>query len=126
MPVISGSIKIAAVQATAVYLDRGATIDKACGLIAEAGRDSAIENPDGEFIADPLHNEEGILYAEVDPAQMSGPKWMLDVAGHYARPDVFELIVHTDARPMLTSQAGAPGPDGSTPRKTTRRQPAKT
>ncbi len=26
---------------------------------------------------------------------------MLDVAGHYARPDVFELIVHTDARQMI-------------------------
>ena len=84
------------------------------------GGDSAIVNPDGEIIAGPLHNEEGILYAEVDPAQMSGPKWMLDVAGHYARPDVFELIVHTDARPMITSKAGAPGPDGSAPRKTTR------
>jgi hypothetical protein len=26
---------------------------------------------------------------------------MLDVAGHYGRPDVFELIVHTDARQMI-------------------------
>ncbi len=81
MPAASDSFKIAAVQATPVYLDRDATIDKACGLIAEAG--------------------------------------------HYARPDVFELIVHTDARPMITSKAGAPGPDGSTPRKTTRRKQAK-
>jgi nitrilase len=65
--------------------------------------DSAILNPDGEFIAGPLHEAEGILYAEVDPAAMRGPKWMLDVAGHYARPDVFELIVHREARPMITS-----------------------
>ena len=64
--------------------------------------DSAIINPAGEFIAGPLREQEGILYAEVDPAQMCGPKWMLDVAGHYARPDVFELIVHTAARPMIT------------------------
>jgi len=32
---------------------------------------------------------------------MRGPKWMLDVAGHYARPDVFELIVHRGAHPMI-------------------------
>ncbi len=63
--------------------------------------DSAIVNPDGAFIAGPVRMKEEILYAEVDPRQMRGPKWMLDVAGHYARPDVFELTVHTDERHML-------------------------
>ncbi|HXZ36688.1 MAG TPA: carbon-nitrogen hydrolase family protein [Thermodesulfobacteriota bacterium] len=63
--------------------------------------DSAIVNPDGEFIAGPVRMKEEILYAEVDPAQMRGPKWMLDVAGHYARPDVFELIVHRKSHPMI-------------------------
>jgi len=63
--------------------------------------DSAIVNPDGEFIAGPVRMKEEILYVEVDPRQMRGPKWMLDVAGHYARPDVFELIVHRKAHPMI-------------------------
>jgi nitrilase len=63
--------------------------------------DSAIANPDGEFIAGPVREKEEILYAEVDPRMMRGPKWMLDVAGHYARPDVFELIVHRAAHPMI-------------------------
>ncbi len=63
--------------------------------------DSAIVNPDGEFIAGPVQMKEEILYAEVDPRMMLGPKWMLDVAGHYARPDVFELIVHREAHPMI-------------------------
>ena len=63
--------------------------------------DSAIVNPEGEIIAGPLHEQEGILYAEIDPAEMRGPRWMLDVAGHYGRSDVFELTVHTDGRPML-------------------------
>ncbi len=41
MPAAGDSFKIAAVQATPVYLERDATIDKACGLIAEAGRSGA-------------------------------------------------------------------------------------
>ena len=46
MPAASDSFKIAAVQATPVYLDRDATIDKACGLIAEAGA----PGPDGSTL----------------------------------------------------------------------------
>jgi nitrilase len=63
--------------------------------------DSAIVNPEGHFIAGPVRKQEEILYAEIDPHMMQGPKWMLDVAGHYARPDVFQLTVHTDARQMM-------------------------
>jgi len=66
--------------------------------------DSAIVNPEGEFIAGPVRKQEEILYAEIDPRMVRGPKWMLDVAGHYARPDVFELIVHTDVRRMIRSE----------------------
>jgi len=63
--------------------------------------DSAIVNPEGQFIAGPVRKQEEILYAEIDPRMMQGPKWMLDVAGHYARPDVFQLTVHTDERRMI-------------------------
>jgi nitrilase len=63
--------------------------------------DSAIVNPHGEIIAGPASGKEETLYAEVDPQLMKGPKWILDVAGHYARPDVFELIVHGEPRPMI-------------------------
>ena len=63
--------------------------------------DSAIVNPEGQFIAGPVRKQEDILYAEVDPRMVQGPKWMLDVAGHYARPDLFQLTVHTDVRQMI-------------------------
>ncbi len=63
--------------------------------------DSVIVNPEGEFIAGPVRKQEAILYAEIDPRMVQGPKWMLDVAGHYARPDVFQLTVHTDVRQMI-------------------------
>jgi nitrilase len=64
--------------------------------------DSAIVDPDGTIIAGPLHKAEGILYATLDPAKLAGPRWMLDVAGHYGRPDVFQLRVDRSPRPMIS------------------------
>ena len=55
--------------------------------------------------AGPLNQEEGILYAELDPQWPDGAKWSLDVAGHYARPDVFQLTVHREARPIMSESA---------------------
>jgi nitrilase len=55
---------------------------------------SVIVNPDGKVLAGPAEEEETILFAEVDPSDLVGPRWQLDVAGHYGRPDVFELVVH--------------------------------
>lgn len=64
---------------------------------------SAIVDPDGKFLAGPLEAEEGILYTNIDPRQLRGPKWKLDVAGHYARPDVFRLTVHRGTQPMIAA-----------------------
>ncbi|MEW5988113.1 MAG: carbon-nitrogen hydrolase family protein [Chloroflexota bacterium] len=66
--------------------------------------DSTIVGPDGACLAGPLREVEGILYADVDPGNLAGSTWMLDVAGHYARPDVFELIVRRDSRPVITGR----------------------
>lgn len=60
---------------------------------------SAIVSPLGEVLAGPLYGEEGILTAELDLAEVARGKFDLDVVGHYARPDVFRLIV--DERPKL-------------------------
>ena len=63
--------------------------------------DSAVVGPDGAFIAGPLHERQDILYAEVDPAQYVGSRAMFDAAGHYARPDVFELTVRRGTKRMI-------------------------
>ncbi len=68
--------------------------------------DSAIVAPGGEFLAGPVRMKEEILYAEADPGDVRGSRWMFDVAGHYGRPDVFELLVHREPRPMLRADEG--------------------
>jgi len=78
--------------------------------------DSAVVSPEGEFIAGPLHERHGILIAEIDPAQFAAARWMFDPAGHYARPDVFQLIVRRTPRPLLGETASAPASHG-TPRR---------
>jgi nitrilase len=65
------------------------------------GGGSAIADPGGNIVAGPLWEKEGILTADVDPARLPGTKWMFDVAGHYGRPDVFQLTVDRSERPML-------------------------
>jgi len=63
--------------------------------------DAAIVDPTGKILAGPAHKTREIIYADIDPTIAQGLKWKLDVAGHYSRPDVFELIVNTDERPQL-------------------------
>lgn len=54
---------------------------------------SMIVAPGGEVLAGPLEDEEGILTAEIDLEQQVAEKHSLDVTGHYARPDIFQLTV---------------------------------
>jgi nitrilase len=61
------------------------------------GGDSAIVAPGGKLVAGPLRNEYGILYAEVDLQRVIDARRTLDVVGHYARPDIFQLRVDTRA-----------------------------
>ena len=62
---------------------------------------SVIVDPDGKVVAGPVEEEETILFAEIHPDQLVGPRWQLDITGNYARPDVFELRVRGRASPVL-------------------------
>jgi nitrilase len=58
---------------------------------------SAILAPDGSYLAGPLYDEEGILYAELEPERLFEERQRFDAAGHYHRPDVFRLKVREKA-----------------------------
>jgi len=55
---------------------------------------SAVLGPDGAYLAGPLYDEEGVLYAELDPARLWEERQRFDPAGHYHRPDVLQLTVN--------------------------------
>jgi nitrilase len=59
---------------------------------------STIVAPDGGILAGPLLEEEGILYAELDAATARESRVQFDPVGHYARPDVFHLVVDSGQR----------------------------
>lgn len=67
--------------------------------------DSVVIAPGGEKVAGPLHQEQGILYAEVDPARAAGARRTFDVAGHYARPDLFTLRVNRQRQSPIEFEA---------------------
>ena len=74
--------------------------------------DSAIVNPDGQILAGPLHDQEGILTAEVDPALTAAGRWMFDAAGHYSRPDLFRLTVFTEPQRIVREEERDPAGAG--------------
>jgi nitrilase len=55
---------------------------------------SAIVSPMGEVLAGPLYDQEGVLVADLNLAEIAQGKFDFDVVGHYARPDVFQLVVN--------------------------------
>ena len=55
---------------------------------------SVIVSPLGQVLAGPIYGEEAVLRADIDVGEIAEAKYDLDVAGHYARPDVFQLRVN--------------------------------
>ena len=72
------------------------------------GGGSCIVDPAGRVLAGPARGDEAILTADLDLDEIARGTFDLDVVGHYARPDVFRLLV--DDRPLapVTCEAERP------------------
>jgi nitrilase len=66
---------------------------------------SVIVSPMGQVLAGPHHDGEAILMAQLDLQDIIKGKFDFDVVGHYARPDLFRLVV--DERAMAPVEAAA-------------------
>lgn len=66
---------------------------------------SAIVNPLGQILAGPHFNSESILTADLDLNDIGRGKFDFDVAGHYSRPDVFQLNVNETPMRAVSSKS---------------------
>jgi nitrilase len=57
---------------------------------------SAIVGPLGEYISEPVWGKEDIIIADLDMKQIAYSQFDFDPVGHYARPDVFKLLVNNE------------------------------
>jgi nitrilase len=59
---------------------------------------SAVIGPDGRYVVEPVYDAPCTLVADLDLGRLAGERMALDVAGHYARPDLLRLDVVRGAR----------------------------
>jgi nitrilase len=63
---------------------------------------SGFIGPNGALIGEPLIDDEGVIYADIDLEKCIQPKQMHDILGHYNRFDIFDLRVNTAPTRKIT------------------------
>ncbi len=77
------------------------TPDAAMQKALRGGCCTAIVSPEGNHLAAPLREGEGLVTADLDMALITKRKRMMDSVGHYARPELLSLVIN--AEPARTS-----------------------
>jgi len=74
--------------------------------------------PNGKWLTEPHRDTEAVIFADLDLSIIAFAKFFADGAGHYARPDVFQLEIDRRAQSPLSAESMAAGTvtfDGETP-----------
>lgn len=58
---------------------------------------SAVIGPDGSYVVGPVYDREEVIVADLPLRRVTEEQMTLDVAGHYSRPDCYQLRTMTPA-----------------------------
>jgi len=85
-----------------IALEGRCFVVSACQYTSNIRGGSVIVDPLGQILAGPVYGTETLLLADLDLGRIAEGKYDLDVTGHYARPDLFRLLVNR--RPMPAAE----------------------
>jgi nitrilase len=94
---VSALMRVEDFPSTTPHLDK--ILKKAPKILANGG--SCIAGPDGEWLVEPLLNEEGNFYFELDFNRVLEERQNFDPVGHYSRPDVTKLYVNRERQSTI-------------------------
>ena len=79
------------------HLDK--IITNAPEVLADGG--SAIAGPDGNWLIEPVVNQEGVFTADLDFNRVLEERQNFDPSGHYSRPDVTKLVLNRERQSTI-------------------------
>lgn len=62
---------------------------------------SCIAAPDGSWVIEPIEGKEIVVTTTIDLNEVRKERQNFDPSGHYSRPDIFELTVHTQRQKLV-------------------------
>lgn len=99
----SGLMRVEDFPSSTPHLDQ--ILKNAPAVMADGG--SCIAGPDGNWIIPPVVGKEELITSTIDFNRVLEERQNFDVAGHYSRPDVTQLVLNTERQSILKMVKGS-------------------